>query len=1168
MPTFRISRGGSFAGLGSLDPFGTSRGGLGRYQMTDVASLNATEAYAVAVGWQNGTVSDAEYIASLEKALSLETQGTTGWITANNKLGDARYTIARNALVNQVNMASTSATRIAAIEALIAHDQSRLATMAPDNEQQRELQYRILSSQADLRQTRYGDLVEQLNAGFLTTDQLIEYVKGAMTASVGAPDADDWKRTMDDLVGRKNDEYMAVLAQDYQQGRDPEGKKFLAAIDAQLGLLVPGSPKYDSLMRQREDLSKAIRADKLATAHADTYDKWQRGSITDAAYLKDLERAVKEAPIGSRERADAEQRLVMTRFSLAEDKLRDDVNRGKASVGQLIRFYESAMRSMVPGSQRARQIAATIRDLKAMGGGGGGGGGGGTAESKNTITGIAKVIFPGDPWKVVAGASKDVNGRSIPKGSVLRALTINASNATERGWFNKNVARLSAAEQLGATTWLFLDKNGNEYEIPYSADLHRQFLTAGIAAWDAWRINAKTPKTALQAAGERFSKEKALASLNRGLVMDEYSDRFAALERDKQDALLTGNIATYIAATRQQQLLIRDAGGIDGDPSIVATSRENMTAPLTPEQLDRLASDIDKIAPFQPDPLNPDDPLNMDGDRIMWAISNGVLTFDQYQGVDGTPAVRNVQLHDDVARGVGAYWTQNAGGQTVLVTPFDRPADFAPVTRIENGQEVTTFAYRNELAPVITYNDDPTAQASLARAQTNTDQQTTTLWMKPSQSLMASVTAVVTTFSGGKVVIGGPEDRGPSMGYGQYGTPTPVSGQGNSARTGGLRFATGQGVPLYSQKVFGWIPDGSGGWTRGYSTWVSVEPPGSAGAIWMRLPEGGTPPTVMLDPTLPTRFGQQPSATFGFQDDGSLGMYGADGKVGPLPPDMYKYTRFWRVDDARGPAEVGTGRAGMDYDWTIARFDGAIDTWRPLVGRPEREVRDTIGTNGEMVQRPYNEVAATVEQRAARLARARGTSGSRNFDKDSYYDPVSKSWKSDLIPATSSTNRGIARDRWYEDDLNIKPPDLTTAGRLNGILGSMQLQGAITPGMASAAKLRSGPLPVGVPAVNNVPAPATYIPPTGPTVNPSTGFVIQPTVRPPTPAIRPPTPITITPRPTNPPPTAPRTPTPVYTGPLGRIDDKPTAPRTPAPAPAPAPRETPVVRPIYKPTPR
>jgi hypothetical protein len=1165
VPTFRISRGGSFAGLGSLDPFGSSRGGLGRYQMTDVASLNATEAYAVAVGWQNGTVPDAAYLASLEKALSLETTGSIGWITAKNKLEDAQYTIARNALVNQVNVAASSSARIAATEALLAHDQMRLNSMAPDNEQQRELQYRILSSQADLRQTRYGDMVEQLNAGFLTTDQLIEYVKGAMTASVGAPDADDWKRTMDDLVGRKNDEYMAVLAQDYQQGRDPQGKKFLAAIDAQLGLLVPGSPKYEALARQREDLTKAIRSDTLATAHADIYDRWQRGKITDAQYLKDLERAVKEAPAGSRERADAEQRLVMTRFSLAEDKLRDDVNKGKASVGQLIRFYESTMRSMVPGSQRARQIAATIRDLKALGGSGGGGGSG-DGEPKGTIKGIAKVIFPGEPWKVVAGATKDVNGRPIPKGSILSALSINASNSTERGWFNKNVARLDAAEQLGATTWLFLDKNGNEFEVAYSPDLHRQFLTAGIAAWDAWRMNAPTAKAALQAAGERFSKEKALARLNRGLVMDEYGDRFAALERDKQDALLTGNIATYIAATRQQQLLIRDAGGIEGDPSIVSTSRENMTSPLTPEQFDRLSSDIDKIAPFQPDPLNPDDPLNMDGDRIMWAIETGVLTYDQYQGVDGTPAVRNVQLHDDVAKGTGAYWTQNAGGQTVLVTPFDRPTDFAPVTRIENGQEVMAFAYRNELSPVITYNDDPSLDAALEREQTGTPKQNTQLWLRPSQSLTATVTAVVTTFSGGKVIIGGPNDREPrrtSAGPGQPSRPQTA----NTARTGGLRFATGQGIPLYSQKVFGWIPDGAGGWTRGYSTWVSVEPPGSAGAIWLRLSEGGTPPTVMLDPDLPTRFGQQPSATFGFQEDGSLGMYGADGKVGPLPAEMWKYTRFWRVDDARGAAEVGTGAKGLDFDWTISRYDGAIDTWRPLTGRPERESRDTIGTNGEMIQRPYNEVAATVAQRAARLARARGTGGARNVDRDSYYDPVSKRWKSDLVPASSSSNRGIARDRWYEDDMNVPPPDLSAAGRLRGILGSSTLQGAITPGMIGAAKLRTGPLPVGVPAVNSVPGPATFVPKGSPTVNPATGFTISPTVRPVTPTIRPVTPVDIKPRAPAAPPPGSRTPVPLYTGPLGRINDLP-ATVTPSPRPPTPSRETPVLRPVYKPVPK
>ncbi len=43
--TFRISRSGSFGGFGSLDPFGSSRGGLGRYNLgSDIASLEAYEA--------------------------------------------------------------------------------------------------------------------------------------------------------------------------------------------------------------------------------------------------------------------------------------------------------------------------------------------------------------------------------------------------------------------------------------------------------------------------------------------------------------------------------------------------------------------------------------------------------------------------------------------------------------------------------------------------------------------------------------------------------------------------------------------------------------------------------------------------------------------------------------------------------------------------------------------------------------------------------------------------------------------------------------------------------------------------------------------------------------------------------------------------------------------
>src|SRR3954471_24584865 len=113
-----MARSGSFSG--TLDPFGRSRGGLGRYNVTgaSIQSLAEAEAYAVAVAWANGEASDADYLASLQKMVGLADPGSSELVTAQNKLDDATYTIGRNDLSRQVNNADTPAQRTAALQKL------------------------------------------------------------------------------------------------------------------------------------------------------------------------------------------------------------------------------------------------------------------------------------------------------------------------------------------------------------------------------------------------------------------------------------------------------------------------------------------------------------------------------------------------------------------------------------------------------------------------------------------------------------------------------------------------------------------------------------------------------------------------------------------------------------------------------------------------------------------------------------------------------------------------------------------------------------------------------------------------------------------------------------------------------------------------------------------
>lgn len=1011
MPLGDISRSGSFGGIGNLDPFGSSRGGLGRYNLgSDIGTIDAYEAYVIAIGWQNGSVTDAEYLASLKKQWDRAPSGTKEQQSAKDKYEDAVYTIERNKIVSRVNLATSSAERVAGLRALNEHDKARASGMTQDNEQRRELAGRIMSTDGDIRQAEYGDLVEKYNAGKATTAELIAFVTTAITASQGAPDADDWMKTRTDLVDRQNDEVTAQRQQDYQQGRDPGGVKLLATYNAQLAGLTPGSPKYETLMRSREDLTKQVRAEALSKHHADTYNKYQQGKITDAQFLKDLEDTVKEAPAGSREAIEAKATLVQYRFSLAEDAIRDGVDRGVRPKSDLIRFYQGYLRSMVPGSYRARQIAGAIRALQASGSGGGGG------SSSKGIAGLGKLITVPQGWRnVISSTTKDVNGRPVPKGALEALLRFNASDPFERNWYGNNRRTMDFAIDQGHSTWLFVDKKGNTYELALDPDLYGELLKTGEASFRAWADHARTPKEAQTATGQWMTATQRLTAYAQETAMDEYEGRFDYLERRKKDALATGDYASYITYLNAQQILVRETAGISGDPAVVATDIANATAAFTPEQLQRIAADIDKISPFEPDPANPNgDPLNMRGDKVAWAMNQvpPVITYKSRVTDTGEMETYDVQLNRD-----RAYFTQTAYGTVDLVVDAERPNDFARV-QLDSGIDVP--AYQLGAVPAEIW----TGSREVLQGQIRPDQESNqTVWVKPTYGDLKGLLSIKTNGSG-EIVSG----RGAPLAVSNTGAPAfsrenPYGPFDNSAGVTQNRLVNAPseagGIPLWSMRVYGWQRGG----TKGWATWVSTQKPGTAGALWMQVPNGGGQGLrVVLDPDSP--WASKKGLQYTIKDN-KLVMLNADGSTAELPADFDwgAVTRFYNNTDATGPASAGMGVPGADSEWTLADYTGKVNVNR-TASRPESELRETYGPNGELRLRTYNDMAASDAEAAAHMRRIRGAGVNqkqRNLDTQAYYDRETQRWKSG--PAKrEGTIRGRETERLYEDPTTLNLP--------------------------------------------------------------------------------------------------------------------------------------------------
>ena len=418
-------------GLGAtLNPLGSGSlgGGLSQYDIgADLANL---EVYRVEVAWGNGLATDDEYLSALNKALAATDPETQKRESAQNKLDDAVYRIGRSKADTQ------------GLDALVTYDQAALAKMKPDNVRYRDVKGTLDSELAQRRSRDYGRLVLDYNKGTTSTQTLLSWVKATVAAiSPDDPDYANWQGTQQDLTDRVAGEKDSKVYQDFQQGRMRSGP-FLAYLEQRRAGFGQESPEYADWTRRLEDARKQVNDANQAKADGAFFNSYEEGHKSDAQYLGYLRNRIRGMKADDPDRPSWQHRLNQAAFSLAEDKLRFDVEHKNKPLSSLVSFYRSYRATLNPGSAEYRTIT---RALDSIGRSGGGGGRGST--------------------KADGTASGAVTGKAIPKydqAGVFSLMTINPhapkkDQAAAKKFFDLNYTSLENARQRGDNVWLFYD---------------------------------------------------------------------------------------------------------------------------------------------------------------------------------------------------------------------------------------------------------------------------------------------------------------------------------------------------------------------------------------------------------------------------------------------------------------------------------------------------------------------------------------------------------------------------------------------------------------------------------------------------------------------------------------------------------------------------------------
>jgi hypothetical protein len=603
------------AGSGSFsttkNPWGSSSGSLGGYSIASSAA--EWDLYAAQMGWTNGNVSDEDYLIAVRKALAAAPPHTTTYLTAQNRVEDAEYSIGRKSADVQ------------GLDALIAYDQVALAKMNPDNQHAKTVKQTLDGELATARSRDYGKLVDQVNNGTLKTQALLDWVNTTVsTLPADAPDKNDWGQAQQSLSERVTDEKDSQVYQDYQNDH-MTGDLFIAYVTARRDSYDPQSEKYKDWSRRLEDATKNVSDAKFAKEDSAFFNLYNEGKKSDKDYLGYIKTRLDSMTEGDQQYEEWRHRYTTAAFSIAEDQLTYDVQHKKRPVSALVAFYKHYALGLDHGSAEWRQVQNKIDALKGYRGGGGGG------ASASEGVGSATAGITG---KVISG--------QYTLDTTLPAITPNPyakpkdQKAALAAW-SDNHDRLSAAISEGDTTWMFLDPTtGGEVEMPTSSKALAN-MEAAIASYHytLGQIAAAQGNQTLffTETGKGDDADKRARDAYADITVKDNQQRWDAAQATIDWASKTGDAKTiYNAALGAIAVINQDLA----DPSLSDARRKTLEA-----LAEKWASN--PVLPQYTIEYNPDG-----SEKFSWqsggAINKDASTFDPNTG-EMTNMVTNPGWH-------------------------------------------------------------------------------------------------------------------------------------------------------------------------------------------------------------------------------------------------------------------------------------------------------------------------------------------------------------------------------------------------------------------------------------------------------------------------------------------------------------------------------------------
>jgi murein DD-endopeptidase MepM/ murein hydrolase activator NlpD len=241
---------------GQLGGFSTSLFGSGTPDFSAFDILDPShEAYLkfqkVQIEWDAGRVSNDTYIAALEVYANALPANSSDRASAQARLEETRYTVARNVLVEQVNTGKKS------INDLLAFDNAKLIGLNPDSQEYLSKLNTLRSTQAEWIGRQEDEVVQRYSDGRMTTQQLVSWYMAAAANPQLANNPDltaSIAKRIHELDNRVLDERDSKMLSDFAAGKVTTSS-FLAYAIAAKG-------RYAAGTTQAKDWDERIKAAK------------------------------------------------------------------------------------------------------------------------------------------------------------------------------------------------------------------------------------------------------------------------------------------------------------------------------------------------------------------------------------------------------------------------------------------------------------------------------------------------------------------------------------------------------------------------------------------------------------------------------------------------------------------------------------------------------------------------------------------------------------------------------------------------------------------------------------------------------------------------------------------------------------------------------------------